>query len=74
MMSCSATYFTLVATNGFCSSYLKIENRKRVVFWLFLFGIPLHLFHWYFRLSNIYLYVPATMIALGIAFLGCASG
>ncbi len=69
-LTVAATYFTLVATYGFYSSYLKIGNTRRVVFWLFLFGIALHIVHWYFRLSNNYLYAPATMIALGIAFLG----
>lgn len=69
-LTVAATYFTLVATFGFFGKHLNFRHTWKVVTLLVIFGLPLHLVHWYFRISNIYLYVPATMIALGIAFVG----
>jgi signal transduction histidine kinase len=69
-LTVAATYFTLVATFGFYGSYLKLPRTRWIVLALLVFGIPLHIIHWQFRLSNTYLYVPATMIALAIAIFG----
>lgn len=65
-----ATYFAAAATCAYYASFIKLPHRKRIIAGLFIMGIPLSLVHALFSLSNFILYVPATLMALGIGLAG----
>ncbi|MCW5761212.1 MAG: hypothetical protein KIS90_15695, partial [Phenylobacterium sp.] len=65
-----ATYFATVATTAFYATFLKMPHREPVIAALFALGLPIMAIHATFSLSNLILYVPATLIGLGGALLG----
>jgi len=69
-LSVSATIFSSVAVFGFYASFLKMPHRHLITATIFALSIPLALVHWYFRLSNFYLYIPSMLIGLSLPILG----
>jgi signal transduction histidine kinase len=69
-LAVASTYFATVATCAFFGTYLKIPHIEKIILFFSAFGIPLHVIHWYFALSNIILYIPACLASLIMLFFG----
>lgn len=69
-MTVYATYFATVATCAFYASFLNLPHRRVLIGALFLLGVPIIGVQLAFSLSNLIIYVPATLMAFGIALLG----
>lgn len=65
-----ATYFASVATAAFYVTFLKLSRPGHLLVPLFLVGIPLVLLHTIFALSNLFIYIGATVVSLGVGLLG----
>jgi signal transduction histidine kinase len=63
-LAVASTYFATIATCAFFGTYLKLPNIERIILIFAVLGVPLHLIHWYFGLSNIVLYIPSSLAAL----------
>jgi signal transduction histidine kinase len=63
-LAVASTYFATVATCAFFGTYLKLPNIEKFILIFAVLGVPLHLIHWYFGLSNNILYVPSSLAAL----------
>lgn len=69
-LAVASTYFATVATCAFFGTYLKIAHIEKIILFFVAFGIPLHVVHWYFGLSNTVIYIPSTLAGLIMLFFG----